>query len=370
MSSLSRGYYEFSFATYEELRAVWALGMVNLKSGVMRNGQKNLMLIHNIRHILKLGFDCGNYRHGYYELCFATYEDLREVWALGMVNLKPSVMRLFEWTKEFNAHTKRHTHTQAWIRLWELPQEYWVERTLYEIARAIGTPLLVDNVTKNRLFGHYTQSTQGWKSKDNLSNIGSSKAFDATTLDSPHPHQKEVHAYHGTDFADGEIDKATVIPATIAEVPKESPKIIDLKNSVDVVEVVQETHTQKEDTSFHVALANVSEEIVWSCFDMVALIEMPILERVTPLEKEMIAERSNTFTSPASSTSVTQIVKLNTGDIFPILHKDLDLLKQVLKQKDENNAPFRLILTKKQHKALNRSAYNTLSKGDPHTISQ
>jgi hypothetical protein len=32
-----------------------------------------------------------------------------------------------------------------------------MERTLYEIAGAIGTPLLIDNVTKNRLFGHYAR---------------------------------------------------------------------------------------------------------------------------------------------------------------------------------------------------------------------
>lgn len=44
---------------------------------------------------------------GYYLLSFATYGDLREVWALGMVNLKPGVMRLFEWKKEFNGHPKR-----------------------------------------------------------------------------------------------------------------------------------------------------------------------------------------------------------------------------------------------------------------------
>ena len=62
---------------------------------------------------------------------------------------------LFEWTKDFNLHTQRQTHTQVWIRLWALPQEYWMERTLYEIA--VGTPLLIDNVTRNRLYGHYAR---------------------------------------------------------------------------------------------------------------------------------------------------------------------------------------------------------------------
>lgn len=30
-----------------------------------------------------------------------------------------------------------------------------MERTLYEIAGAVGTPLLIDNVTRHRLYGHY-----------------------------------------------------------------------------------------------------------------------------------------------------------------------------------------------------------------------
>lgn len=105
---------------------------------------------------------------GYYKFSFANHEDLRAVWALGTVNLKSGVMRLFEWTKDFKAHTQRQTHTQVWIRLWELPQEYWMERTLYEIAGAIRTPLLIDNVTKNRLFGHYAKVLMDLDLSENL----------------------------------------------------------------------------------------------------------------------------------------------------------------------------------------------------------
>jgi hypothetical protein len=64
------------------------------------------------------------------------------------------------------------------------------------------------------------QSTQGWKSKDNLSGIGSSKAFESATLTIPHPHQKEVHAFHVTDFAEGQTYKArTNVPVTHTEQP-------------------------------------------------------------------------------------------------------------------------------------------------------
>jgi len=94
---------------------------------------------------------------GFFEFTFASQEDLCKVWAAGTANLKPGVLRLFEWAKDFNIHTHRQTHAQVWIRLWELPQEYWMERTLYEIAGAVGTPLLIDHVTRNRLFGHYAR---------------------------------------------------------------------------------------------------------------------------------------------------------------------------------------------------------------------
>jgi len=74
-----------------------------------------------------------------------------------MVNMKLGVLRLFEWTKYFNAHTQRQTHVQLWIRLMELLHEYWMEWTLCEIASAVDTPLIIDNATTKRLFGDYAR---------------------------------------------------------------------------------------------------------------------------------------------------------------------------------------------------------------------
>lgn len=94
---------------------------------------------------------------GYYEFFFYSEADLRTVWARGTVNLKPGLLRLFEWSKDFNMHKQRNTHAQVWIRLLELPQEYWMEQTLREIASAVGTPLIIDNATTKRIFGHYAR---------------------------------------------------------------------------------------------------------------------------------------------------------------------------------------------------------------------
>lgn len=38
-----------------------------------------------------------------------------------------------------------------------LPWEHWRERTLREIARAIGTPLIIESATQYRHFGHYAK---------------------------------------------------------------------------------------------------------------------------------------------------------------------------------------------------------------------
>jgi hypothetical protein len=94
---------------------------------------------------------------GFYEFFFSNETDMRTVWAAGTMNLRPGVLRLFEWSKDFNMHTQRNTHAQVWIHLLELPQEYWMERTLREIASAVGTPLLIDKATTKRLFGHYAR---------------------------------------------------------------------------------------------------------------------------------------------------------------------------------------------------------------------
>jgi len=58
---------------------------------------------------------------GFYEFFFASEMDMRVVWPAGTLNLKSGVLRLFEWSKDFNMHTQRNSHAQVWICLLELP---------------------------------------------------------------------------------------------------------------------------------------------------------------------------------------------------------------------------------------------------------
>jgi len=76
---------------------------------------------------------------------------------VGTVNLKPGLLRFSQWTKDFKLLEQKQTHVSLWIRLVELPQEYWRERTLLEIASAVGTPIDIDGPTRERKFGHYAR---------------------------------------------------------------------------------------------------------------------------------------------------------------------------------------------------------------------
>lgn len=94
---------------------------------------------------------------GYYDFHFELADDLRKIWAAGTDNLKPGLLRLSQWTKDFKYLAQKQTHVSLWIRLVELPQECWRERTLKEIASAVGTPIDIDGPTRNRTFGHYAR---------------------------------------------------------------------------------------------------------------------------------------------------------------------------------------------------------------------
>ena len=103
------------------------------------------------------GWKMGPLGKGYYDFHFDVVEDYKKIWAAGTVNLKPGLLRFSQWIEGFKLLAQKQTHVSLWICLMELPQEYWRERTLKEIASAVGTPIDIDGPTRNRSFGHYAR---------------------------------------------------------------------------------------------------------------------------------------------------------------------------------------------------------------------
>ncbi|KAF1879339.1 hypothetical protein Lal_00005805 [Lupinus albus] len=94
---------------------------------------------------------------GFYDFAFSSVEDLRRVCAVGAWNLKPGFLRLYLWTPDFNPAQQKLSHTQCWIKILGLSQEYWSGRFIYSIAGGIDTPISLDEATSNRTFGHFAR---------------------------------------------------------------------------------------------------------------------------------------------------------------------------------------------------------------------
>jgi hypothetical protein len=54
----------------------------------------------------RITFGKGN---GFFEFKFGSIEDMRKIWALGVVDLRPGILRFFSWTKSF----KPNNHVQT-----------------------------------------------------------------------------------------------------------------------------------------------------------------------------------------------------------------------------------------------------------------
>lgn len=92
---------------------------------------------------------------GFFEFSFVSPEDLRCVWTIGSWNLNPGLMRLFAWTPDFNPLSLKQNNSQCWIRIFELPQEYWRPKILFSIAGGLGTPISLDEATRKKDLGHF-----------------------------------------------------------------------------------------------------------------------------------------------------------------------------------------------------------------------
>ncbi|XP_045802493.1 uncharacterized protein LOC123896099 [Trifolium pratense] len=129
---------------------------------IMAKGDKPLRL-HEIREKLTKAWAPVNkwqitpLGKGFYEFYFQNCEDLNRVWSIGTWNLKPGLLRLSAWSSDFKPENLKVTNAQIWIRIYGLPQEYWMPTTLFSIASGIGTPLSLDEATKQRTMGHFAR---------------------------------------------------------------------------------------------------------------------------------------------------------------------------------------------------------------------
>ena len=98
---------------------------------------------------------------GFFEFSFSCLEDVKRVRSVPSWNLNPGVLKLFAWTTNFSPSMQYHTSSQVWVRIYGLSQEYWRPKILFAIANVVGTPICTDSPTSkpmmDRTFSHFVK---------------------------------------------------------------------------------------------------------------------------------------------------------------------------------------------------------------------
>lgn len=92
---------------------------------------------------------------GYYNLQFANKEDRDRAFFRQSWSLKPGLLRLQKWIPNFNPYKVNSSIAQVWVRVFELPIEYWRLDVFDAIAAALGTLIRVDDRTVSQEMCHY-----------------------------------------------------------------------------------------------------------------------------------------------------------------------------------------------------------------------
>lgn len=94
---------------------------------------------------------------GYYNIQLPSLADRDRVLDRRSWSLKPGLFRLQRWVRGFNPYKVNTTLAQVWVRIYEIPMEYFQPKIIHALASALGTVIKIDDRTWNRTMCHYAR---------------------------------------------------------------------------------------------------------------------------------------------------------------------------------------------------------------------
>ncbi|KAL8542689.1 hypothetical protein ACS0TY_003534 [Phlomoides rotata] len=94
---------------------------------------------------------------GSYTIRFSLLVDRDRVFKRRYWPLQPGALCLQSWKQDFNPNRVCTSLAQVWVRISDLPLEYWQPAILEAMASACGTLLKIDDRTLHRKMGHYAR---------------------------------------------------------------------------------------------------------------------------------------------------------------------------------------------------------------------
>ncbi|XP_057802766.1 uncharacterized protein LOC131018045 [Salvia miltiorrhiza] len=94
---------------------------------------------------------------GYFTFNFTTDEDRAAAFAKTTWRLRSGILHLQAWVPNFDPYKAHSTLVHVWIRIFNLPHEYWHPEVLSGVAREVGMPILIDGQSAQAHVGHFAR---------------------------------------------------------------------------------------------------------------------------------------------------------------------------------------------------------------------
>jgi hypothetical protein len=94
---------------------------------------------------------------GFFTIIFHNLEDRNRIFDGGSYFYNSAGLFLRFWTEKFSPEKEDFTHAPVWLRLYSLPQEFWLEEVLAGIGNTIGIYVKSSEATKQRRYTSYAR---------------------------------------------------------------------------------------------------------------------------------------------------------------------------------------------------------------------
>jgi hypothetical protein len=94
---------------------------------------------------------------GFFTIILHNLEDRNRIFEGGSYFYNSVGLFLRFWTERFNPEKEDFSHAPVWLRLYSLPQEFWLEEILAGIGNTIGSYVKASEATKQRRYTAYAR---------------------------------------------------------------------------------------------------------------------------------------------------------------------------------------------------------------------
>ncbi|XP_026400443.1 uncharacterized protein LOC113296352 [Papaver somniferum] len=140
---------------YLEGCAIWKsslIGRLYFKDLIFSDVKKNLQLQW------KLGDDRIQFvplNRGFFIIKLHAQDDKTMILEAEKWIVAQQTLTLMEWYPSFDPDKQRSSRAACWVKFPGLPMEFWIEKTLLDMGKALGNPVVVDKRTLEHEYGHF-----------------------------------------------------------------------------------------------------------------------------------------------------------------------------------------------------------------------